>query len=426
MPWQRRVVDTALERRADGTPAYRTVVVTVPRQNGKTTLLWALMLWWSISHRDNVIIGTAQTGIEAMGKWREYVGAVEHGPYAEHIVEVRYANGSETLTWDTGTSHRVRAPSPRAGHGVTLDLGVIDEAWALRDEAVIQSLRPAMLTRPNAQLWIVSTAGTLDSVLLRRHVELGRKAVADGLTEGLAFFEWAAPDEADADDEATWQAAMPAMGHTITPAVVRAEREGQTMTPGEFERAFLNRWTDTSEAAIPPHLWAAVLSDEAAPGVPVWLGVDMTPERDAAAIVAAGWWGERVACEVIAHRAGTEWLAERVNEVCARHHVAGVVLDGTGPAAAMVGDLAETPVLFTYRNMQHASAQLFDAITYGAIGVRPDAGLGAAIRGAAKVGQGDLWRWGRKRSAADVSPLVAMTVAYSQCRANRGGSLRVW
>jgi len=37
-----------------------------------------------------------------------------------------------------------------------------------------------------------------------------------------------------------------------------------------------------------------------------------------------------------------------------------------------------------------------------------------------------LWRWGRKRSAADVSPLVAMTVAYSQCRANRGGSLRVW
>jgi hypothetical protein len=92
----------------------------------------------------------------------------------------------------------------------------------------------------------------------------------------------------------------------------------------------------------------------------------------------------------------------------------------------MVGDLRESPVLFTYRNMQHASAQLFDAITYGAIGVRPHIGLNSAVRGAAKLGQGDLWRWGRKRSAADVSPLVAMTVAYSQCRANRGGTLRVW
>ena len=424
MPWQRYVLDVALELKPDGTPAYRTVVVTVPRQNGKTTLLWGLMLWWGLTFRDNVIIATAQTGIEAMDKWRDYVNAMEGSALAGRIADVRRSNGSETLLWDTGTKHRVRAPTARAGHGVTLDLGVIDEAWALRDEAVVQSMRPAMATRRHAQLWVVSTAGTLDSLLLRRHVELGRKAVADELSEGVAFFEWAAPEGADADDPRTWAAAMPALGHTITAETVALDRE--TMAPGEFERAYLNRWTDTSEAAIPTHHWMAVLDADAAPGVPVWLGVDVTPERDAAAIVAGGWYGERVACEVIDHRAGTDWLAARVTELCERHNVAGIVMDASGPAASVAPDLREAPILYTYRNMQHASAQLYDAIVYGAIAVRPHAGLSAAVRGAAKLGQGDLWRWGRKRSAADVCPLVAMTLAYAQTRANRGGSLRVW
>jgi phage terminase large subunit-like protein len=424
MPWQRRVLGVALEYEANGVPAYRTVVVTVPRQNGKTTLLWSLMLWWALSRAHNVIIATAQTGIEAMDKWREYVNVVEHGPHAQRIVAVRYSNGSEVLEWDTGTSHRVRAPSPRAGHGVTLDLGVIDEAWALRDEAVIQSMRPAMATRPHAQLWIVSTAGTHESVLLRRHVELGRRAVADGKRDGLAYFEWAAPAEADPDDPETWRQAMPAMGYTITPEVVKLDRE--SMTPGEFDRAYLNRWTDTAESAVPAMAWHGVQYEDASPQGSVWLGVDMTPERDAAAIVAGGWWGERVAVEVIDHRPGTDWLVPRVNEVIARHQVAGVVIDSTGPAAAIAADLREPPVMFTYRNMQHASAQLYDAIVYGALAVRPHAGLNASIRGAVKLGQGDLWRWGRRRSAADVSPLCAATLAHCQARANRGADLRIF
>jgi hypothetical protein len=150
------------------------------------------------------------------------------------------------------------------------------------------------------------------------------------------------------------------------------------------------------------------------------------PERDAAAIVAGGWYGERVALEVVEHKAGTDWLAGRVAELCARHNVAGVVMDSSGPAAALTGDLTEAPVLYTYRNMQHASALTYDAIVYGAVAVRPHAGLNAAVRGAAKLGSGDLWRWGRKRSAADVCPLVAGTLAYAQTKANRGGSLRVW
>ena len=41
MPWQRQVADVALELDDAGRFAYPLVVITVPRQSGKTTLLRA-------------------------------------------------------------------------------------------------------------------------------------------------------------------------------------------------------------------------------------------------------------------------------------------------------------------------------------------------------------------------------------------------
>lgn len=426
MPWQRSVLDVALEHDREGIPAYRTVVVTVPRQNGKTYLLWSLMLWRALAHEGEMIIATAQTGMEAMDKWRDFASFVEsHPATAGRIHELRRSNGSEVIAWDTGTRHRVRPPTATAGHGVTLDLGIVDEAWALKDEVVLQSMRPAMVTRPRGQLWIVSTAGTAESRLLRRHVELGRAAVAEGRRNGLAYFEWSAADGEPADDPETWARCMPALGHTITTETVALDRE--TLTPGEFERAYLNRWTDVGESVVAAGAWLACLDPFAAPGEPLWLGVDVSPARDAGSIVAAGWMGDRVALELIDHRVGgVEWIVPRVVELLARHNVAGIVMDATGPAAALAPDLPETATLIPYRGMQHASATIYDAIAQGALAVRPHDDLDAAVRGARQLGSGDLWRWGRKRSAADVSPLVAATLAYYQARERRGGSLRVW
>src|SRR5262252_3191012 len=43
MPWQRHVADVALEIDADGRFVYNLVLVTVPRQSGKTTLFGAVL-----------------------------------------------------------------------------------------------------------------------------------------------------------------------------------------------------------------------------------------------------------------------------------------------------------------------------------------------------------------------------------------------
>lgn len=425
MPWQRQVLDVALEYE-DGIPAYRTVVVTVPRQNGKTTLLWALMLWRSLHWPNQEIVATAQTGREAMEKWRDYVLFIDEQPSVSPLIDnIRRSNGTELLTWANGSRHRVRPPSSSAGHGLTIDLALIDEAWALKSEDVLQTFRPAMVTRPGAQLWIVSTAGTRESILLKRHVELGRAAIEAEKRNGICYFEWSAPEGLSLDDPAAWRLAMPALGHTITEDIIRADYEAGAMAPSEWERAYLNRWTEADNQVVTSAAWYQCLDSDAAPGNPLWLGIDMTPERDAAAICAAGWYGDRVGIELIAHAPGTEWLSHRVNELLGNHEIAGIVLDGTGPAASITDEINARCEVLTHRGIQHASAQFYDAILYHRLAVRPHEDLTRSVKAARQMGNGDLWRWGR-RGAQDVCALIASTCAYYQCRANKGGTLRIY
>ena len=82
-----------------------------------------------------------------------------------------------------------------------------------------------------------STAGTDESVYLRRWVELGRAFTA----ERLCYIEYSAGDGDDPADPATWARCTPALGVTIQPETIADEYA--TSLLGSFERYALNRWT---------------------------------------------------------------------------------------------------------------------------------------------------------------------------------------
>ena len=260
MPWQRHVADVALEQDPDtGLLVYRRVVLTVPRQSGKTTLLLAKMVHRAQAFgRRQVIVYTAQTRLKARKKWED-----EHLPILEQskfkpLFTVRRQIGQEAIRWRNGSLHGLDAPTEESGHGDVLDEGVIDEAFAQEDARVEQGMAPAMITRPEPQLDVVSTAGKSKSKspYLWGKVEAGRLAAEAGLTSGVAYFEWSAPNDADPADPATWWACMPALGWTVTEDAVRSEF--QSMPLEEFRRAYLNLWGDEAEQGwrvIPKDLW---------------------------------------------------------------------------------------------------------------------------------------------------------------------------
>lgn len=414
MPHQRWIVDVALEQLDDGRPAYREVLVTIPRQSGKSTLMLAVMVWAALQGRRRRIAYTAQTGSDARKKLlNDFAPMLEDSDLAGLVSQVYRANGHEAIVFTNGSKIEALPSTLTAGHGMTLaGGGFIDEAFADVDDRREQAMLPAMATAPDAQLWIVSTAGTEGSAYLQRKVQLGRDTVSSKDTTGMCYFEWSAPADADPDDETVWASCMPALGRTIGVDAIRHARK--TQPDGEFRRAWLNQWTKTDERVIPERVWNEILSDRVWPSEGLVFGADVTLDRARASIVVADKEG---VLEVVENRDGTDWLADRLKALCVSHG-GRVVVDQYGPAGNLVDELPDLEVVkYGTRDSVSAANTFYDAVMQAkGIAVRPHEALSAAVASAQKKPVGSGWLWARTDPAADLSPLHAATVAWHCAR----------
>jgi phage terminase large subunit-like protein len=417
MPWQRHVLDVALEiDPATGLLMYREVVLTVPRQSGKTLLLLCLMVHRALGFGSRQrILYTAQTRNDARKKWEdEHVRVLEESPFAS-MFSVRYNNGNEAIRWHNGSMHALVAPTEKAGHGETLDLPVIDEAFAQVDSRLEQAMKPAMITRPQPQLWVVSTAGNERSVYLRGKVDAGRARTSLGVTDAVAYFEWSASDDEDPADPATWTRCMPALGHTVPEQAIRAEFESMELP--EFRRAFLNQWPDAFpiDAVIDAATWAALADPRSRAADPVAFAADMTPDRTFASIATAGRRKDgRLHVEVVENNRGSEWVVPRLLALVAKWKPCAVVVDGAGPAGSLIAPLEAAGVEVlkpSARDAAQACGQFYDAAVQGQLRHMDQPALNTALAGAKRRDLGDAWAWARKGASVDISPLVAATLA---------------
>jgi hypothetical protein len=63
------------------------------------------------------------------------------------------------------------------------------------------------------------------------------------------------------------------------------------------------------------------------------------------------------------------------------------------------------------REFTQACGAFYDDVADGKVSVRSSSVLDAAVAGAARRTSGDAWAWTRRKSAADISPLVSATLA---------------
>lgn len=415
MPWQQLVADVGLELNEEGRMAYREVLVTVPRQSGKTAMLLVVEMdrctMWDDPQR---VIYTAQTGSDARKKLLEdQVPLIEKSVWAKLVKHVHRAQGNEGVLFRSGSRISVAASSKDSGHGFTVDLGVLDECWNDEDDRREQAMLPAMNTRPDAQIWLTSTMGTDRSVYLNRKVDTGRHAVATDKGSGIAYFEWSIPDEADIENPEAWWEYMPALGWTISENVIAHAFE--TMEEAEWRRAYGNqRTTLEHDRVFPAVLWEAVCRPSAEVGrdADVIFALDVLPDRSFGAIVASD--GQTV--ELIEHRPGTGWMVERAQRLLESWH--GVLaIDGGGPAASIAEDLETLSVPVERMGgaeVAAACACMYDAIADAKVTFRTDGAFETAIDGLAQRPIGDRFVWSRSASRADITPFMAATLAFER------------
>jgi hypothetical protein len=427
MAWQKMVLDIGLELLDDGTPAYREVIITCPRQVGKTvlTLSWELhrCIMWDGGPQN--VAYTCQTGHDAREKLlQDQLPLLEakDAPIREAIERIHRANGSEGVSFSNGSRLSILNSGEDAGHGRIYSLAIIDEAFADFDDRREQSLLPSMITKRDAQVVILSTAGTEKSAFLKRKLDLGRSCVANNENEGVAFFEWSAAPEADPADPKTWASCIPSLGITIDERSLRHSQ--RTMPPAQFARAFLNQWTASDERVLPAITWNAVCSDTVAPEGKFVLALDVPPDRSSASVCVADDSGR---VELIHQASGLGTVVEVVTAI-SKKWSADVVVDGFGPAASLIGELESEGVTvrsYTTREMTSACAKLYDAVADKKIEIRRHEALDLAAGAARRRQVGDSWLWGRKDSAENVSPLVSCTLAFDAASNLSDGS-DVW
>jgi hypothetical protein len=294
-------------------------------------------------------------------------------------------------------------------HSKQSDLVIVDEAWrhnADRGAELMQGIGPTQATRPGAQVLITSTAGAVDtSTFLKPLVDRGRAG-----DPALAYLEYSIPDDVDPFDLDQIVARHPAVGWTIDRAFIARESGILVDMPGEFARAYGNRWTQTLERVIDPGAWArAATADTMAAGRPA-IAADIALDRSRAAILAC----HRGVIEVVASRPGTDWVAAELLAVIAAQSPAAVVVDRVGPSATLADDLTAAGVdLFPLTAAVYAAAcaRFEDDLTNRRIRYRLHPALDAAVDGAAKRPYGEGWAWGRRNAAAPIPELVAATLA---------------
>lgn len=416
LPWQRHVADIACEiDPATGTWRYPTVIISTPRQSGKSSLLGAILTHRAMTQRDSLHWYTAQTGLAARDTWRKWEWKLSETMPGRW--RMRRAAGEERATF-LGTNGFVRAfpPTPKSLHGQQSDTVVIDECFSFtpdQGDSILQAVVPTQATRRMRQLFIISTAGDDQSVWFRSWIEKGRMAATDP-NSSIAFFEWSAPDDAPLDDPVTWRDFHPGYPTLIDDAAMAAALD--QFGPEGFARGYLNRWP-TAELSWRAG-WPRLASSDTLPvDAPVFIAADASPNHRSAAIVAAGSLPDgRVAVEVLATGDGVEWLPGRLAELHKRHRCR-VIIQRTGPLGYMIEELERAGVRVTAAteaDYGDAVARFRTMAAAGELAHQADPRLDLAVDGAVSRKRGDREVWSRKDASTDLAPLVAATFAVWQ------------
>lgn len=422
MPWQQLVARVATER--DGRDPrrfrYPVIVLTVPRQSGKTTIMRTILTERCLLQPGRRSFYTAQTGKDAAARWSDLVKAIEAGPFRGHV-QKRLAAGSQALIFPNGSTISPFAPTPKSLHGYTPHDVMCDEIFsfdAAQGNDLMGAIGPAQVTLPDRQLWLVSTMGTRDSTFLDEWVELGRASVGDPAAT-VAYFEWSMVPDADPYAPTSWTF-HPALFHTQTVEDLQALTTQHSA--GDWLRAFMNVRSVTSEAVIAPEIVAARGEGEQTPPASpreLALGFEVARDRSRSCIWAA-WYDPATrlpAVRLVKSAPGSAWLVEAILNLRDVMRPRFIGADRGGAATRDVIDqlALDAPTLDLAVLQAGDFATACDAFTARMVDGRishdrsPD--LIDSIEAAVTKTLGQGWTWDRVKSRGPIPDLIAATVA---------------
>lgn len=428
--WQDGLGRLSLAKRSDGLYAAGVggVVVSIPRQTGKTFLFsWVVFALCSI-YPDMTVIWTAhrtRLSDETFGKMRAMARKTSVKPW---IRGVRSANGQQEIEFVNGS--RILFGARENGFGLgfdKVDILMLDEAQRLT-ETTMADMVPATNAAPNG---LVIMTGTPPRPTDKGEVFTNRRRDAlDGDPDTL-FIEFSADDGSKIIDWTQLGKANPSFPHrTNRSAILRMQK--LIGTDDNFRREAYGMWDEVQEsaAAISRAAWAALRGPADTSGV-LSLGVKFTQDGAGVALAAAYNPGDDLPIYVEPIKQanmgeGLEWLVDYL--VAAKGEAAQIVVDGKAGSGGLINSLRMAGVRSKRQVIAPSTAQVIDAhsmflgavnsglLTHPGVQSFDDQVLGAEKR---KIGNGGGFGWQPIDHEETTVTLDAATLAYWAARTTK-------
>lgn len=439
IPYQRWLYIHALEKGANGVGfRFRTLVILISRQNGKTKWLRGLGLWRLYLSKTGYfrdpakppaakVVVIAAQGLEyAEATLGEVVDDVK-GCRSLKADFIRHSqtNGKHRMVLTGKRQWRAVAANRKAARSLSVDLAELDELREHHDWLAWNAITPTTQARRYSQNVAASNAGDKRSVVLR---SLRNQAIAHILAGTTAevktgFFEWSVPDDAHHLDRSYWPMANPALGylpgHDEEALAAKAESMADNV-PG-FKTEHLCQWVDAlTPGVFPAEDWSATIdpTSRRAEGAPVYAAVDVNFSRSRAYIAVASRRADGMLhVEVVAANRGLDWVVPWFKDPKRAGKFVAVAVQARGcPASDFIKPLTDAGLTVMEIGgpelPRGCGGVLFDGIRKHAVYHRPSPALdSAAASTPAKTLGGDTWVLDRKNSPVDSAPLVACAAA---------------
>lgn len=429
--WQDWFATEALRELPDGLWAAMTVVLVVPRQNGKTLLVLLRILTGLFLWDEKLIVYSAHqftTTLETFGALVSLLdrSKKDHVDYSRSIEKwvkavggyrVINTNGHESVIFGNGARVKFVARTKGKGRGFTGDCVIFDEAGFRIDPEITDALIPSMSAVLNPQVWYLSSSGTLASNVL---LDLRQKSLT-GKEDAICYAEWSIPQKFDDPDTPEPDVTNMEYAYYSNPLLnIRISTrylekvELPNLTRDGYLRERLGVWAEPEETDRPINLvaWAQCEDPTRAMDKVAAAAIDVSLGRDRATLVTVGPAGGpnlAVHVEAVGSLAQIEQEAVRLfassmyDDFC-------IVVPSYGPAAAVgvrlrsagvrVADMPSGKASLACSGFaDHITAK--DVLHYG------QEPLDNAVQAAVKQMSGANWTFDRRKPGDDISPLWA-------------------
>jgi phage terminase large subunit-like protein len=278
-----------------GRRRYRTVLIMMPRKNGKTEICAALAIDGLLFDNEAgaEVYSAANDKEQAALCFNVAAQMIRNDPELSAACEI-IDSQKRIVHRKSGSFYRAISAEAYSKHGFNASRVIYDELHAAQSRDLWDVLASSTGARAEPLVIAISTAGYDRHSILWELYTHGKK-VLESPTIDPTFLAviYEAPIDADWRDERVWKKANPALGDFRSLEELRAACARAQEIPAQenvFRRLYLNQWTEQETRWIALDAWDACLAPPVDPatlaGRRCYIGLDLSTTTDLTAAVA--------------------------------------------------------------------------------------------------------------------------------------------